>query len=130
MSIFISTIAGALAVAIASSLRAQNAPVKTYTKDIPDSLATRATITETAAAATAQRRVPKGVIQAVELEVEKGKLMYSYDIKTTGKRGTDEVNVDATSGTVIGFSHESAATEKKEAAAEAAATKAAKAKKP
>ena len=71
--------------------------------------------------------MPKAKIEAVELEVENGKLMYSYDMKTAGKSGIDEVNVDARSGKIIGFAHESPATEKKEAADEA---KAAKAKKP
>jgi hypothetical protein len=101
-----------------------------YKKDIPDSLAKRAKITETAAAATAQKRVPKGKIDGVELEIENGKLMYSYDMKTTGKTGIDEVNVDAVSGKIIGFSHETPATEKREAAAEAAAEAKAKATKP
>jgi uncharacterized membrane protein YkoI len=90
-----------------------------YKKDIPDSLAKRAKIAESAAAATAQKRVPKGKIEGVELELEKGKLIYSYDLKTDGKTGIDEVNVDAMSGKIIGFSHESPAAEKKEAAADA-----------
>ncbi len=98
----------------AASAGAQDA----YKKDIPDSLAKRAKITESAAAATAQKRVPKGKIQGVELEMENGKLQYSYDLKTDGKSGTDEVNVSAITGKVIGFSHESEAAEKKEAAAE------------
>lgn len=98
----------------ATSVSAQ----ETYKKEIPDSLAKRAKITEAAAAATAQKRVPKGKIQGVELEMENGKLQYSYDMKTEGKSGTDEVNVSATTGKVIGFSHESEAAEKKEAAAE------------
>ena len=63
--------------------------------------------------------MPKGKIDGVELEMENGKLMYSYDLKTAGKSGIDEVNVDAITGKIIGFSHESPAAEKKEAAAEA-----------
>jgi uncharacterized membrane protein YkoI len=90
-----------------------------YKKELPDSLAKRAKITESEASATAQKRVPKGKIQGVELEMENGKLIYSYALKTEGKSGVDEVNVSAVSGKVIGFSHESEATEKKEAAAEA-----------
>jgi peptidase YpeB-like protein len=101
-----------------------------YKKDMPDSLVKRAKITEAAASATAQKRVPKGKIEGVELEVENGKLMYSYDVKTEGKSGTDEVNISALTGKIIGFAHESAATEKKEAAADAKAAKAAKPKKP
>jgi uncharacterized membrane protein YkoI len=101
-----------------------------YKRDIPDSLARQAKVSETVAAATAQRRVPKGKIEGVELERENGKLMFSYDIKTSGKSGIDEVNVDAITGKIIGFAHESAATEKKEAEAEARGSKKIAPKKP
>jgi hypothetical protein len=116
----------ALAAATTLALPAARAQA-TYKRDIPDSLAKQAKITEDSAASVARKRVPKGTIQAVELEREKGKLMYSYDIKIEGKSGTDEVNVDARTGKIIGYSHETAADEKKEAAEEA---KAAKSKKP
>lgn len=106
-----------LTVAIALNASAQG----TYKKDVPDSLAKQAKVTEAAAAATAQARVPKGAIQSVELEKEKGKLIYSYDIKTPGKSGIDEVNVDAMTGKIVAFGHESPADEKKEAAADAKA---------
>jgi hypothetical protein len=96
-----------------------------YKKDIPDSLVKRVKIAEDAAAATAQKRVPNGKIEGVELENEKGKLIYSYDIKTAGKSGVDEVNVDALTGKIIAFMHETPATEKKEAAEEAKAKSAA-----
>jgi uncharacterized membrane protein YkoI len=121
------SLVAAAAVALAGSVAHAQA---TYKRDIPDSLAKEAKITETAAAATAQKRVPKGTIESVELEREKGKLMFSYDIKTAGKSGVDEVNVDAITGKIIGFSHESAATEKKEAAAEAKEAKKVPPKKP
>jgi uncharacterized membrane protein YkoI len=98
-----------------------------YKKDIPDSLAKRAKISEEVAAATARTHVPKGTIERVELEREKGKLIYSYELKTSGKSGVDEVNVDAMTGKIVGVEHESPAAEKKEAAAEA---KTAKTKKP
>lgn len=101
-----------------------------YKKELPDSLTRVAKIAENIAAAAAEARVPKGKIQSVELEREDGKLIYSYDIKTTGKRGIDEVHVDAMSGSVVGFAHETPADEKKEAADDAKAAKAAKAKKP
>ncbi len=89
-----------------------------YKHDIPDSLAKHAKISENVAATTALKRVPKGTIDAVELEREGGKLIYSYDIKVEGKSGIEEVNVDAVTGKVVGHSHESAATEAKEAADE------------
>jgi uncharacterized membrane protein YkoI len=110
----------------ASSMHAQTS----YKRDVPDSLAKVAKVSEDIAAATARARVPNGKIQSVELEREKGKLIYSYDIKTTGKSGIDEVNIDATTGKIITFAHESSAAEKKEAADDAKAQKGAKPKKP
>ncbi|MEO7086241.1 MAG: PepSY domain-containing protein [Gemmatimonadaceae bacterium] len=100
----------------------------TYKRDLPDSLVKASKITEEVAAATAQKRLPKAKIEAVELERENGKLQYSYDMKTEGKSGIDEVNVNAVTGKIIAVAHETPATEKKEAAAEAKA--AAKTKKP
>jgi hypothetical protein len=101
-----------------------------YKKDLPDSLVKKAKISEDVAAATAQKRVPKGKIEGVELENEGGKLIYSYDVKTAGKSGIDEVNIDAMTGKIIKFLHESPAAEKKEAAEDAKAEKAKAAAKP
>jgi uncharacterized membrane protein YkoI len=112
-------IVAAMVISASATLGAQTA----YKKDVPDSLARQAKVTEAAAAATAQARVPKGTIQGVELEREKGKLIYSYDIKTAGKSGIDEVNVDAMTGKIVAFAHESPAAEKKEAAEDAKGAK-------
>jgi uncharacterized membrane protein YkoI len=102
-----------------------------YKKELPDSLVKQAKVTEEVAAKAAMKRVPKGEIQTVELEKEKGRLIYSYDVKVPGKSGIDEVAVSATTGKVVAFSHETPADEKKEAAEDAKAAKAAaKAKKP
>lgn len=120
-------IASAAALAIAAPVAFAQG---TYKKDIPDSLAKHAKISEAAAAVTASKRVPKGKIEGVELERENGKLMYSYDIKTEGKSGIDEVNVSAVTGKIIGFSHESAADEAREAAEEAKTAKKPPTKKP
>jgi hypothetical protein len=111
-------------VVVTPGVRAQ----ATYKKELPDSLTRRARITEDAAAATAQKRVPKGKIEAVELEKENGKLIYSYILKVPGKAGNEEVNVNAMTGKIVAVEHESTATEKKEAAADAKAAK--KPKKP
>jgi len=119
------SIVAALAVA-GSSARAQ----ATYKREIPDSLVKAAKISEAAAAETAQKRVPNATIARVELERENGKLIYSYDMKTKGKSGVDEVNVDAVTGKIISVAHESPVTEKKEAAAEAKAAKKGASKKP
>jgi uncharacterized membrane protein YkoI len=80
------------------------------------------------ARALAQRTVPGATIQAGEIEREGGKLIYSFDMKTTGKTGIDEVNIDAMTGKVIGNQHETPKAEKAEAKADAQAAKAAKTK--
>lgn len=92
-----------------------------YKRDVPDSLAKLTKVEEKVAAETAHKRIPKGTIDAVELEREKGKLIYSYELKVPGKSGVTEVNVDAITGKIIGTSHESAADEAKEAAEESKA---------
>jgi DNA-binding beta-propeller fold protein YncE len=101
-------------VALAMSAHAQAGVART----LPDSLVAQATVVESSARSTAQARVPHGSIRAVELERENGHLQYSYDVAVAGRTGITEVNVDATTGAVLGVSHESAADEAKEAAAE------------
>ena len=101
-----------------------------YKRDLPDSLQSQAKVTEETAAKTALAKVPKGTISSVELEREKGKLLYSYDITVPGQKGVEEVHVDAMTGKYLSKEHESAAAEKKEAAEEAKEGKAAKPKKP
>jgi len=95
----------------------------TYKKDIPSALAKEAKVDEATAAAAARARVPNGTIRSVELEREKGRLIYSYDFVVDGRKGIEEVNVDATTGKVIATERESAATERAEAAHEAAPKK-------
>jgi len=112
----------ALALAVPAALVAQ-APAKTPTAAKPKTptqskLQKEATITLEAATATAQGAVPTGKIQSHELEREDGKLIYSFDIKIAGKKGIEEVNVDAMTGVLIEKVHETPADEAKEAAAE------------
>jgi len=81
----------------------------------------KAKITADSAIVVAKARLPKATINAAEIEEENGKLIYSFDFKTAGKSGIDEVNVDAMTGKLVGkVQHESPADEKKEAAEEAA----------
>ena len=68
----------------------------------------------------ALKKVPGGKIESAELEREHGKLIYSFDIKTS-KPGVTEVNVDAINGKVISSKQETPAkeaTEKKQEAKE------------
>ena len=57
-----------------------------------------------------------GKIQSKEIEREKGKLIYSFDIKMAD--GIHEVNIDAMTGEVVEDTVESAADEAKEKAAD------------
>lgn len=121
LTLIAASVFAALTVGSVHSARAQ---ATQYKRDIPDSLTKEATVTEAKATAAAQKRVPKGTIQAVELERERGRLLYSYDFKVPGKSGIDEVNVDAKTGKVLRKVHESAAHEKREAAEDAKEAKA------
>lgn len=71
-----------------------------------------------AATAAAQAKVPKGRIISAEIEEEDGKLIYSFDIRTKGKSGIDEVNVDAITGAVLSVQHETPRDEAREKAAD------------
>ena len=101
---------------LAAPLFAQNVKVK---EERPG-LFKQAKITPEAATATALAKVPGGKIDAAELENEKGKLIYSFDIKVQGKSGIEEVAVDAITGVVLSVEHETPADEAKEAKADKA----------
>ena len=78
-------------------------------------LASQARVSMATAKATALARVPGGKINSAELEREKGKLIYSFDVMVPGKPGIDEVNVDAIDGHVLSVAHEGPRAERKEA---------------
>ncbi len=111
---FTAAMFGAAGIASAQSTTQQMGPKA----EIPANLAGKAKISESAARATAMTKVPGATVQAAELENENGKLIYSYDMKVAGKSGIDEVNVNAMDGSVVAVSHESPASQAKEAAAD------------
>jgi len=113
----ITTAAIAVLVAGAGSLSAQDVKLKEEKPGLRD----RAKVSFEAATATAQARVPKAKLASAEIEDEGGKLIYSFDFKTAGKSGIDEVNVDAVTGAFVKMEHETAAAEAKEAKADAKA---------
>ena len=106
------------ALAVTAAVAAAQGTNPSYKHDVPAKLAKLAKISEDSAAKVAQAKIPNGKIEAVELENEKGKLQYSYDIKVAGKSGIEEVNVNAMDGTIVGVEHESSAKVKTERAAE------------
>jgi uncharacterized membrane protein YkoI len=85
-----------------------------------------AKISEETARATALKEVPNGTIKSSELEREKGKLIYSFDISVPGKTGIEEINVNAIDGSVVAREHETPKMQKAEAAQEAKEKKAKK----
>ena len=125
-------VAALIAVALASSVAAAGAqsvqPHRHAKVETQAQLEKEAKITMEQARALATKTVPGATIQAGEIERENGKLIYSFDMKTQGKTGIDEVNIDAMTGTVIGNQHETPKAERAEAKADAKAAKAAKAK--
>jgi uncharacterized membrane protein YkoI len=81
-------------------------PAPAYKREVPPALAAQAAITEDSARTIAQRRMPHGRIVALELEKEKGKLIYSFDLTIAGESGIEEVNVDAANGSIVAVVHE------------------------
>jgi uncharacterized membrane protein YkoI len=115
MTMKLASIAAAAATLVAAPVFAQGTTPKT---DVPPALAKQAKISLDSARAIAMRRLPKASIESQELEREKGRLIYSFDMKTTGKAGVDEVNVNAKTGAIVEVGHETPKAEQNEAKSE------------
>lgn len=63
---------------------------------------------------TALAKVPNGTIKESELEKERGKLIWSFDVITPDSKDTTEVNVDAITGDVVTTEKETPEDQKKE----------------
>lgn len=122
-------LAAALVAGASATTAGAQQPKPAYKRSVPKALAAEAKIGEDSARTIAMSKVANGRLESMELEREKGKLMYSFDIKVPGKSGIEEVNVDALDGRVLAVEHESAAAEAREAKAERAEKKKAAAKK-
>src|SRR2546430_1854945 len=59
-------------------------------------------------------QAPNGTIKEAELEKEKGKLIWSFDIATPGAKDITEVGVDAITGKVVSVEKETPEKEAKE----------------
>ena len=92
-------------------------------------LESQAKISKAAAQASALAKVPGGTVKDGELEKEKGKWIWSFDITQPGTADIKEVAVDATTGAVLDVVTETPADQAREAAEDAAAAAKAKAKK-
>ncbi len=79
-------------------------------------------VTESDARTTALARFANGSAEIAEseLEVERGCLVYSFDVRVKDRAGIDEIQIDAGSGHVVSHKHETAAQEAAEAAQDSA----------
>lgn len=77
-------------------------------------LQAKAKITEAQARETALAKAPGGSVKTCELEEEKGKLVWSFDITTPGTKDITEVLVNAITGEVISVEKETPAQQEKE----------------
>lgn len=83
----------------AGSLAAQEAPAPT--RNVPDSLVSKAKVSEDSARAVALKRVP-GTVQGTALQSgAHGRLMWDFKIQRSGRKGTTDVEVNAMTGRVI-----------------------------
>ena len=77
-------------------------------------LEAQAKITKAEAQKIALDKVPGGTIKEGDIEKEKGKLLWSFDIATPGTKDITEVQVDAMTGAVIDIAKETVADQEKE----------------
>lgn len=90
-----------------------------------EELAAMAKVTQSDAEKTALdtfKDPSKATVKGAELEAEHGCLVYSFDIEVAGKKGIQEVQVDAGDGKVLSSKHESPKAEAAEKAKDAAKT--------
>lgn len=83
-------------------------------KDSESKLQAQAKVSRTEAEKIALAKVPNGTIKEGEIEKEKGRLIWSFDIATPGTADISEVHVDALSGEVVAMEKESPSQQAKE----------------
>ena len=79
-----------------------------------EKLEAEAKVSRAEAEKTALTKAPGGTVKEGELEKEKGKLIWSFDISTPGTSDITEVHVDALTGQIAGVEKETAKAEAKE----------------
>ena len=90
----------------------------TAARKAPVPLWKEATVSESQATAAALAKVPHGLIKSSELERERGRLIWSFDISTPSSNSITEVHIDAKTGKVVAMHRETPAKEKREALAD------------
>ncbi|HWV98240.1 MAG TPA: PepSY domain-containing protein [Candidatus Acidoferrum sp.] len=92
---------------------------KNERKESQAKLQAEARISRADAEKVALTKAPNGTIKEAELEREKGKLIWSFDIATPGTQDITEVAVDAITGQVVAVENETPAQQEKEKKADA-----------
>ena len=82
--------------------------------DKPAKLEDQAKISKPEAEKIALAQAPNGTIKEGELEKEKGRLIWSFDIATPGSQDITEVQVDAQTGQVVSTEKETPKQQQKE----------------
>ena len=77
-------------------------------------LEAEAKVSRTDAERIALAKVPGGTIKEGEIEKEKGKVIWSFDIATPGTKDVTEVQVDAMTGDVVAIEKETPAQQANE----------------
>lgn len=101
--IALATLVAALAAAGCASEQQQQAAWRAQAK-----------ISQEQAQQTALANAPGGTIKEAELEKEKGKLIWSFDIAIPGSKDITEVGVDALTGAVVSVAKETPEQQAKE----------------
>jgi uncharacterized membrane protein YkoI len=83
-------------------------------KESQAQLQAEAKVSKTDAEKLALAQVPNGTIKEGELEREKGKLIWSFDITIPGSKDIKEVAIDAITGQVVSVETETPGKEAKE----------------
>ena len=83
-----------------------------------DELMKQAKITKAQAEQIAVAKVPRGTVKSAEIEKEKGRIVWSFDIARPGTRDITEIWVDAKTAKIISTQAESLRDQAKEAAAD------------
>jgi uncharacterized membrane protein YkoI len=104
-------------------LAACSASTVAAAEETQTALKAQAKVTEAKAQKTALAKVPGGSIRSSELEKERGKLIWSFDIAMPKSRNVTEVQVDARTGKIVSTQIERPADQAKEAGGEQKAKK-------
>ena len=101
------TLVGVLAlVPVVAVARQPQHPAAAYRREVPRRLVAQAKVGEDSALKIASARIPGGKVQALELENENGKLIWSWEFTLAGRPGIYECNVSALDGSIVGVEHE------------------------